>query len=96
MGGTLGACERAAVESSGASPPRRPRADGLTHPADPSRTNLAATLGLLFVVAAFQLACRRCSSESRSARSSNIYTAPTPCAALPSTTAHPQHITHRG
>jgi hypothetical protein len=32
----------------------RPREDGLAHHADPSRTNLACALGLLFEVAAFQ------------------------------------------
>jgi hypothetical protein len=35
------------LESSRASPPHRPREDGLAHPADSSRTNLAAALGLL-------------------------------------------------
>jgi hypothetical protein len=35
------------VESSRASPPHRPREDELGHPADTSRTNLAAALGLL-------------------------------------------------
>jgi hypothetical protein len=30
-----------------ASPPHRPREEGLAHPADTSRTNLAAALGLL-------------------------------------------------
>jgi hypothetical protein len=33
--------------SSRASPPHRPREDGLIHPADTSRTNLASVLGLL-------------------------------------------------
>jgi hypothetical protein len=32
------------VKRSGASPPHRPREDGFTHPADPSRDNLAAAL----------------------------------------------------
>jgi hypothetical protein len=34
-------------ESCGASPLHRPREDGLTYPADTSRTNLAAALGVL-------------------------------------------------
>jgi hypothetical protein len=34
-------------ESSRAWPPHRPREDGLAHPADTSRSNLAAALGLL-------------------------------------------------
>jgi hypothetical protein len=38
---------RCPVESSSASPPHRPREEGLTHPADPSRSNLAAALALL-------------------------------------------------
>ena len=37
----------AVSQSSRASPPYRPREDGLAHPADPSRTNLAAALDLL-------------------------------------------------
>jgi hypothetical protein len=37
-----------------ASPLHRPREERLTHPADTSRTNLAAALALLFEVAAFQ------------------------------------------
>jgi hypothetical protein len=44
----------APVESSRASPPHRPRDDGLAHPADSSRSNLASTLGLLSRAAAFQ------------------------------------------
>jgi hypothetical protein len=39
---------RGLVESSRASPPRRPREDGLTHPADTSRSNLAAACCLAF------------------------------------------------
>jgi hypothetical protein len=35
------------MESSRASPPHRPREEGLAHPADTSRPNLAAALGLL-------------------------------------------------
>ena len=34
--------------------PHRPREDELAHPADPSRANLAAALGLFLEVAAFQ------------------------------------------
>jgi hypothetical protein len=41
-------------ESSGASPPRRPREDGLAHPTDTSRSNRAAALGLLSRAASFQ------------------------------------------
>jgi hypothetical protein len=37
----------APVESSRASPPLRPREDGLNHPADTLRTNLADALALL-------------------------------------------------
>jgi hypothetical protein len=42
------------VESSRASPPHRLREDGLAHPTDTSRPNLASVLGVLSRVAAFQ------------------------------------------
>ena len=38
-----------AMEKSRVSPPHRPREDGLAHPVDTSRSNLAAALGLLSV-----------------------------------------------
>ena len=43
------ACKRfpVAPESSRVSPPHRPREDGLTRPADTSRSNIASALGLL-------------------------------------------------
>jgi hypothetical protein len=44
----------APVESSRASPPHRPREDGLAHPADTSRCNSCCCLRPAFEVAAFQ------------------------------------------
>ena len=58
-----------ACERSRASPPHRPREDGLAHPADASRSNLADCLGSAFEPAAFQTLALRfvtCSSLNNS------------------------------